>query len=53
MSPGDRVAALPTGGELRVGPGLAADGDWLATARAGVLRRAKGGKLWVEGRAKR
>ena len=47
------MAALPPTGELRVGPGLDADGTHLITERAGVLRRTRAGKLWVAPRAPR
>jgi hypothetical protein len=51
--PGDEVLALPEAGVVRVGAGLQQNGAALVTNRAGVLRRTKGGKLWVEGSQKR
>lgn len=62
VNAGDAVAALPTDGSaLRVGPGLqvassqggAEDEEYLVTARPGILRQTKGGKLWVEARSRR
>ena len=64
VGPGDAVARLPAdGSEMRVGPGLLVsssslssaddDGGFLVTARPGVLRQTKGGKLWVETRSRR
>ena len=59
---GDAVAQLPADGSaMRVGPGLLVssssssnDGNnFLVTARPGVLRQTKGGKLWVEARSRR
>ena len=63
MLPGDAVLALPESGELRVGGGLllsaepsgrgggGGGGDALVASRAGVLRQAGGGRLWVDGGA--
>ena len=51
--PGDEVLRLPEAGVVRVGAGLQQRSDALVTDRAGVLRRTKGGKLWVEGSQKR
>lgn len=53
VSPGDRVAPLPTTGALRVGPGLDADGDWLVADAPGVVREGRGGVRWVASRARR
>ena len=60
---GDAVARLPAdGGTMRVGPGLLVsssanddeeNGGFLVTARPGILRQTKGGKLWVEARSRR
>ena len=53
LGPGDSVLVLPDAGQVRVGAGLHAEGGHLRTTRAGVLRRTKAGKLWVQGRQKR
>ena len=53
MLPGDEVLRLPEAGIVRVGAGLRQAGGALVTDRGGVLRRTRGGKLWVEGSQKR
>ncbi|KAL4424272.1 hypothetical protein ABPG75_001573 [Micractinium tetrahymenae] len=53
VCPGDRLMALPETGVVRIGGGVAQEGEQLLATKAGVLRRARGGKLWVEARQKR
>ncbi len=53
VGPGDILGALPDTGTVRAGPGLSAQNGKLTTSKAGVLRKTKAGKLWVEGRQRR
>lgn len=53
VCPGDPLMALPETGVVRIGGGVAQDGDQLLATKAGVLRQARGSKLWVEARQKR
>jgi len=39
--------------QVRIGPGLQQSGGHIVASRAGVLRAAPGGKLWLDGRQKR
>ena len=53
VCPGDEVARLPETGVVRIGGGVQQEGGALVAVRAGVLRQAPSGKLWVEARQKR
>lgn len=47
------VLQLPETGVVRIGAGLQQEGDRITAVKAGFLRQARGGKLWVEGRQRR
>eukprot|EP00193_Tetraselmis_chui_P006782 CAMPEP_0177757774 /NCGR_PEP_ID=MMETSP0491_2-20121128/3821_1 /TAXON_ID=63592 /ORGANISM="Tetraselmis chuii, Strain PLY429" /LENGTH=242 /DNA_ID=CAMNT_0019273445 /DNA_START=143 /DNA_END=871 /DNA_ORIENTATION=+ len=51
--PGDRVMKLPESGQIRVGPGLQLDGEYLSSTKAGLAQQTSTGKLWVQGVQKR
>lgn len=52
--PGDPLAAIPSQGELRLGPGLAVHESSVVATRLGVAHQSKSGQqLWLEGRQKR
>ncbi len=53
VCPGDPLMVLPETGVVRIGGGVAQEGEQLLATKAGVLRQARGGKLWVEARQKR
>ena len=53
VCPGDVLLHLPDTGVVRVGGGVRQEGGALVAARAGVLRRERNGKLWVETRMRR
>ena len=48
-----RLARMSLKAQVRIGPGLQHVGDSIVVSRAGVLRGAKGGRLWLEGRQMR
>lgn len=45
--------ALPETGVVRMGGGVRQEGEVLVATKAGLLRTARGGKLWVEARQRR
>jgi exosome complex RNA-binding protein Rrp4 len=54
VAPGDVVMVLPDGGRVAIGAGgLRPAGGAIVASKAGVVRRSRGGQLWVEGRQKR
>lgn len=53
-APGDSVMLLPhTGGRVAIGASLRPEGGAIVASKCGVVRRTRGGQLWVEGRQKR
>lgn len=53
LCPGDVVMALPETGVVRMGGGVRQEGEVLLATKAGLLRTARGGKVWVEARQRR
>ncbi|GBF95259.1 exosome complex component [Raphidocelis subcapitata] len=53
-APGDEVLLLPPGGRVAIGSsGLRPSGGAIVATKSGVVRRTRGGQLWIEGRQKR
>lgn len=55
-APGDTVLVLPSDGGGRVaisGASLRPEGGAVVASKCGVVRRTRGGQLWIEGRQKR
>lgn len=53
VCPGDVLMGLPETGVVRIGGGVQQAGEALVAVKAGVLRQARNGKLWVEARQRR
>jgi exosome complex component RRP40 len=53
VGPGDVVMSLPESGQLRLGPGLRTHEDGVVVLKPGMLKQAKSGQIWVDGRQRR
>ncbi len=53
-APGDVIMLLPDDGAVTIGAGgLRPEGGAVVASKCGVVRRTRGGQLWLEGRQKR